>query len=123
MQRLNNESSTSTTIQELCEEYRALLTRLQRKSIEQNRVKRGLRNADGTGVWRGDPCVQCAWYLIADGDKMDEGKLTYRGISVSDIVAGCEKGRQVWLRRSSLAAHFSASCPIADSLTVLRPAV
>ena len=31
-------------------------------------------------------------YLIADGDKIpDEGKLTYRGISVSDIVAGCEK--------------------------------
>ena len=92
MQRLNNESSTSTTIQELCEEYRAH-NMITKEEYEQNRVKRGLRNADGTGVMAGLTHVcNVHGYLIADGDKIpDEGKLTYRGISVSDIVAGCEK--------------------------------
>ena len=61
MQRLNNESSTSTTIQELCEEYRAH-NMITKEEYEQNRVKRGLRNADGTGVTAGlTLCVQCAW--------------------------------------------------------------
>ena len=31
-------------------------------------------------------------YLIADGERIpDEGKLTYRGIDVRDIVEGCQK--------------------------------
>ena len=58
MQRLNNESSTSTTIQELCEEYRAH-NMITKEEYEQNRVKRGLRNADGTGVMAGPMCAMC----------------------------------------------------------------
>jgi citrate synthase len=91
MQRLNSESSTSTTIQELCEEYRAH-NMITKEEYDQNRVKRGLRNADGTGVMAGLTHVcNVHGYLINDGDKVpDKGILTYRGINIEDIIAGCE---------------------------------
>ncbi|WP_322200094.1 citrate/2-methylcitrate synthase [Acutalibacter intestini] len=91
MQRLNNESPQSTTIQELCAEYCANNT-ISREQYEHYDVKRGLRNADGTGVMAGLTHVcNVHGYLIADGDKIpDKGRLTYRGISIEDIVAGCQ---------------------------------
>lgn len=92
MQRLNSESSFSTTIQELCEEYRRnnVITKAE---YELNGVKRGLRNADGTGVMAGLTHVcNVHGYLINDGDKVpDEGRLTYRGIPIEDIVEGCQR--------------------------------
>ena len=91
MQRLNNESPTSTTIQELCEEYKRNNV-ITQEEYQRHRVKRGLRNADGTGVMAGLTHVcNVHGYLIADGDKIpDAGRLTYRGIDIGDIVAGCE---------------------------------
>ena len=91
MERLNNETPGSTTIQELCEEYKRHNV-ITKEEYETHRVKRGLRNADGTGVMAGLTHVcNVHGYLIADGDKIpDKGKLTYRGIDVEDIVRGCE---------------------------------
>ena len=91
MERLNNESPQSTTIQELCEEYRKNNT-ITRAQYEKYDVKRGLRNADGTGVMAGLTHVcNVHGYLIADGDKVpDTGRLTYRGINIEDIVSGCQ---------------------------------
>jgi citrate synthase len=56
-------------------------------------VKRGLRNADGTGVIAGLTLIgNVHGYLINEGDKIpDDGKLTYRGYDVNDIVHSCEK--------------------------------
>ena len=68
MQRLNKESPQSTTIQELCAEYRRN-NAISRDEYQLHGVKRGLRNADGTGVMAGltHVCnVHC--YLINDGD-------------------------------------------------------
>ena len=92
MERLNNEAPNSTTIQELCEEYKRNNV-ITPEEFERHRVKRGLRNADGTGVMAGLTHVcNVHGYLIADGDKIpDKGRLTYRGIDVEDIVRGCEK--------------------------------
>ena len=68
MQRLNNETPGSTTIAELCEEYR-LHNQITKEEYETHRVKRGLRNADGTGVMAGLSHVcNVHVYLIADGD-------------------------------------------------------
>ena len=91
MRRLNNESETSTTIQELCQEYRENNV-ITKEEYQRHRVKRGLRNNDGTGVMAGLTHVcNVHGYLIADGDKIpDKGRLTYRGIDIEDIVAGCE---------------------------------
>lgn len=92
MRRLNSEREESTTIQELCEEYRRH-NQITRVEYEKNRVKRGLRNEDGTGVMAGLTHVcNVHGYLIDDGDKVpDVGRLTYRGIDINEIVAGCEQ--------------------------------
>ena len=77
MERLNHELPDSTTIRELCEEYKRNNV-ITKEEYEHNRVKRGLRNADGTGVMAGLTHVcNVHGYLIADGDKIpDKGELT-----------------------------------------------
>ncbi|HIR40748.1 MAG TPA: citrate synthase, partial [Candidatus Egerieicola pullicola] len=54
-------------------------------------VKRGLRNADGTGVLAGLTNIcNVHGYVINEGEREPvEGRLSYRGIDVEDIVAGC----------------------------------
>ncbi len=92
MQRLNSERIESTTIQELCREYREN-NKITKEEYQRNRVKRGLRNDDGTGVMAGLTHVcNVHGYLIKDGDKIpDKGCLTYRGINIEEIVNGCEQ--------------------------------
>ncbi len=55
-------------------------------------VKRGLRNADGTGVMAGMTRVcSVEGYYMVDGERVPmDGRLTYRGINVEDIVKACE---------------------------------
>ena len=54
-------------------------------------VKRGLRNADGTGVMAGlTKICSVEGYYMDDGEKVPkEGHLYYRGIDINDIVNGC----------------------------------
>ena len=54
-------------------------------------VKRGLRNADGTGVLAGMTSIgEVHGYVMDEGNKVPvEGKLRYRGIDIEDIVANC----------------------------------
>ena len=56
-------------------------------------VKRGLRNADGTGVLAGLTAIgEVHGYLVDEGNRVPiEGSLRYRGISVKDIVDNCLK--------------------------------
>ena len=56
-------------------------------------VKRGLRNADGTGVLAGLTAIgEVHGYLLDEGNRLPiEGSLRYRGISVKDIVDNCIK--------------------------------
>lgn len=53
-------------------------------------VKRGLRNADGSGVLAGITNVCCVHgYVISEGDKQPiEGELIYRGYNVRDLING-----------------------------------
>jgi citrate synthase len=68
-------------------------------------VKRGLRNADGTGVMAGlSKVCSVEGYYMMDGERVpQEGRLVYRGIDVGEIVGGCRsEGRfgfeeVVWL--------------------------
>ena len=73
----------------LCDEFEKnnLIDPENYKKIE---VKRGLRNADGTGVMAGLTQIGnvCGYYM-EDGKKMPmEGKLYYRGIDVEDLING-----------------------------------
>lgn len=56
-------------------------------------VKRGLRNADGTGVLAGLTTIgEVHGYVIDEGNKAPvEGKLRYRGIDVAEIVENCRR--------------------------------
>ena len=56
--------------------------------FEDQSIKRGLRNADGTGVLIGISKVgSVQGYYMMDGERVPmPGKLYYRGISVEDIV-------------------------------------
>ena len=51
-------------------------------------VKRGLRNADGTGVMAGITQIgNVQGYYIQDGERVPmEGRLIYRGISIEDLI-------------------------------------
>ena len=55
---------------------------------EKFRVKRGLRNADGTGVLAGMTNISNVHgYLLSDGDKLpDEGSLRLRGYEITDLL-------------------------------------
>ena len=59
--------------------------------FEDQSIKRGLRNADGTGVLIGVSKVgSVQGYYMMDGERVPmPGKLYYRGISVEDIVEAC----------------------------------
>lgn len=56
-------------------------------------VKRGLRNADGTGVLVGLTEIgEVHAYVISEGEKVPtDGKLSYRGINIVDLVEGFQK--------------------------------
>ncbi|MCL2083335.1 MAG: citrate/2-methylcitrate synthase [Oscillospiraceae bacterium] len=60
------------------------------KSYENENIKRGLRNADGTGVLAGVTRIGTAQgYYVEDGVRRDmEGRLIYRGYDIRDLVAG-----------------------------------
>ncbi len=74
----------------LCDEYR-LHNGFNASDYQTYGVKRGLRNPDGTGVMAGLTNIcNVHGFMMADGVRVpDEGKLTYRGIDVKDIVNAC----------------------------------
>lgn len=59
-------------------------------------VKRGLRNADGTGVLVGLTVIgEVHGYVIDDNDKIPaEGKLLYRGIPLTKLIEGRDKDKR-----------------------------
>ena len=63
------------------------------KNYEKYHVKRGLRNSDGTGVMAGLTRVcSVEGYYILDGERIPkDGKLSYRGYDINDIVDGVIK--------------------------------
>jgi len=64
--------------------------------FEKYDVKRGLRNADGTGVLVGLTKIGEVVGYKKEGDKVIAipGRLLYRGIDIEDIVEGFQKGRR-----------------------------
>ncbi|MEE8715886.1 MAG: citrate synthase [Coriobacteriales bacterium] len=57
---------------------------------ERSNVKRGLRNADGSGVVAGVTNISSVHgYVLSEGDRVPcEGELTLRGYSINDLVGG-----------------------------------
>ena len=88
----------------LCDEFHKY-NHIDSKYYERYDVKRGLRNADGTGVVAGlTQICNVHGYIMDEGEKSAvDGQLFYRGINVKDIVNGCLKENRygyeevVWL--------------------------
>ena len=78
------------TLLSLCEEFRKN-NRIDPQKFEQYGVKRGLRNADGSGVMAGlTQICNVHGYVLNEGEKSPvPGRLIYRGIDINDLVAGC----------------------------------
>jgi len=73
----------------LCEEYKKY-NRIDASLYNNNNVKRGLRNADGTGVVAGLTNIgNVHGYIIDEGDIVPvPGKLYYRGVDLEQLVDG-----------------------------------
>lgn len=61
------------------------------QDFKKYQVKRGLRNSDGTGVMAGLTRIcSVEGYYVLDGEKVPkDGKLSYRGYDINDIVDHC----------------------------------
>ncbi len=80
------------TFEQLCAAAREAYT-IEGSLYQRYNVKRGLRNADNTGVLVGLTNIGDAHgYIVNEGDKIpQEGVLSYRGVNVFDIVRACRE--------------------------------
>ena len=71
-------------------------TKIPIEFYEKFNVKRGLRNADGTGVLVGLTEIgDVHGYIMDEGDKIPvDGRLRYRGIDVADLVSGFQNEKR-----------------------------
>lgn len=81
--------------------------------FEDQSIKRGLRNADGTGVLIGVSKVgSVQGYYMMDGERVPmPGKLYYRGISVEDIVTAHQQNGTSAMKRSPTCSCSASSRP------------
>ena len=83
-----NESALNEALKPYCDDCRRQLT-IPEDAYKQYDIKRGLRNADGTGVLAGVTRI-CNGYILEDSQRRPtEGRLFYRGIDIRDIIEGC----------------------------------
>ncbi|MDD5134867.1 MAG: citrate/2-methylcitrate synthase [Phycisphaerae bacterium] len=70
--------------------------KISQQLYEQYGVKRGLRNADGTGVLAGLTQIgDVHGYIVNEGEKEPVvGRLRYRGMEIEDLVTGCQKEKR-----------------------------
>lgn len=88
MDTINEYMDFFTQIADSIKSRRAINTELYKKY----NVKRGLRNADGTGVLVGLTAIgEVHGYIVDENEKVDvEGRLSYRGIDVASFIEAKE---------------------------------
>lgn len=82
-----NTYKNNDSVKFLCDEI-IKNNKIDLKLYEKFKVKRGLRNSDGTGVVAGITNICCVHgYVINEGEKQPiDGELIYRGYNINDIV-------------------------------------
>ncbi len=92
--------------------------------FERYEVKRGLRNSDGTGVMAGLTRIcSVEGYYILDGEVIPkEGKLSYRGYDIKDIVESCVKDNRYGFEEVAWLLLFG-SLPTEYQLQSLREVI
>ena len=83
-------SLSDQVLSTLCDEFEKN-NHIDPKKFVQYDIKRGLRNADGSGVKAGLTLISNVHgYVLSEGEKAPiEGSLIYRGINIKDLVDGC----------------------------------
>ncbi len=87
----DNLNISGTTLSSLCAELRKNNC-IPPEKFARYHVKRGLRNEDGTGVMAGLTLIcNVHGYVINEGERAPvQGKLTYRGYAIEDLVRGAQ---------------------------------
>jgi len=85
-------------------------TKIPLEFYEKFNVKRGLRNADGTGVLVGLTEIgDVHGYIMDEGDKIPvEGRLRYRGIDVVDLVRGFQDEKRFGFEETAFLLIFGS---------------
>ncbi len=125
---MENISRTSLSMSEkdrndikiLCEEFKKY-NYIKPENYNRYDVKRGLRNADGTGVTAGlTQICNVHGYILDEGEKSGvEGQLFYRGIDVRNLVDGCIKEDRYGFEEVVWLLLFG-KLPTAEQLTLLK---
>lgn len=104
-------------IESLCAEYQKH-NRIDPAFYERYHVKRGLRNADGTGVMAGVTQIgNVLGYYVQDGERIPApGKLIYRGIDVEELINGFVSEGRFGLEETAYLLLFGA-LPTREQLT------
>ena len=104
----------------LCNEFKKYNT-IAPELYKKYDVKRGLRNADGTGVTAGITQIcNVHGYVMDEGEKAPiDGKLVYRGIDIRDIINGCRKDNRYGYEEVIWLLWFG-SLPTREQLSSLR---
>ena len=91
----SKEQSRNTAIQTLCDEF-IKYNHIDLSYYDRLDVKRGLRNADGTGVLAGLTLIcNVHGYVLNEGERQPiDGELIYRGVNINDLVNGCLKDQR-----------------------------
>ena len=78
------------------------------KLYERYYVKRGLRNADGTGVLVGLSTIgNVHGYVMDEGEKIPvPGVLYYRGVNVEDLVRSCQSEKRLGFEEAAYLLLF-----------------
>jgi citrate synthase len=104
----------------LCEIYNGY-NQIDPQIYEKYKVKRGLRNVDGTGVVAGLTSIgNVHGYLLNEGEKMPvEGRLTYRGIDVAEIVESCVAENRFGFEEVALFGYLPTQSQVDEFIELL----
>lgn len=89
--RIKKDESAYEALFQNCLSQAKVANHIPKEAFESFRVKRGLRESDGTGVMAGVTNIGNAHgYVVYEGERVaDEGKLLYRGYNMSSLVQSC----------------------------------
>ena len=107
-------------ITSLCGEYQKH-NRIDPVYYEKYDVKRGLRNADGTGVMAGVTQIcNVLGYYVQDGERVPmPGKLVYRGIDVEELIGGFMREGRFGFEETAYLLLFGA-LPTQEQLSMFQ---
>ena len=91
-QLIHNQSIEDSDIHNLCKDL-VQYSEIQPSYYERFDVKRGLRNADGSGVIAGITRIcMVHGYVMSEGERQPiPGQLIYRGYDINDLIENAER--------------------------------